>query len=81
LDSALATGLAMAKRITEKEIASVRLLELELSEDEIAVLSSALAMQLKQLDDRQLEATVGASREEAEAILQDLYRCLKPPLP
>ncbi|ETW96629.1 MAG: hypothetical protein ETSY1_25880 [Candidatus Entotheonella factor] len=70
----------MAKRISEKEIASVRLLELELSEDEVTVLSSALALQLKQLDDHQLEASVGASREEAEAILQDLYRFLNQPL-
>ena len=70
----------MAKRITEKEVASVRLLELELSEDELTVLSSALAMQLKLLDDRQLEAAVGASREEVEAILQDLSRFLKQPL-
>ena len=71
----------MAKRITEREVASVRLLELELSEDEIVVLSSALEMQLKQLGDQQLELAVGASREEAEAILQDLYQFLKHPLP
>ncbi len=71
----------MAKQITEREVASVRLLELELSEDEIVVLSSALEMQLKQLDDQQLELAVGASREEAEAILQDLYQFLKQPWP
>jgi hypothetical protein len=40
----------MAKSISEKEVTSVRLLTLELSEDEITVLASALATLLKELD-------------------------------
>ncbi len=44
----------MAKRISEKEVASVRLLELELSEDEITVLTSALTTLLNELDDREI---------------------------
>jgi hypothetical protein len=69
----------MAKRISEKEVASVRLLTLELSEDEITVLASALATLLKERDDREIEAKSGASRDEVEAILQDLHAFLKQP--
>lgn len=69
----------MAKRISEKEIASVRLLALELSEDEITVLASALISLLQEHDDRAIEAKSGASRDEVEAILQDLHTFLKPP--
>jgi hypothetical protein len=43
----------MAKRISEKEIASVRLLALELSEDEITVLASALTSLLQECDDNE----------------------------
>jgi len=69
----------MAKRISEKEVASVRLLALELSEDEITVLTAALTTLLKALDDSEIEARSGASREEVEAILQDLHTFLKQP--
>ena len=69
----------MAKRISEKEVASVRLLALELSEDEITVLAAALATLLKALDDTAIEAQSGASRDEVEAILQDLHTFLKQP--
>ena len=69
----------MAKRIAEKAVASVRLLTLELSEDEITVLASALTTLLKDLDDREIEARSGASREEVEAILQDLHTFLQQP--
>jgi hypothetical protein len=69
----------MAKRIAEKEVASVRLLTLELSEDEITVLASALTTLLKERDDRAIEATSSASRDEVEAILQDLHTFLKQP--
>lgn len=67
----------MAKRISEKEVASVRLLALELSEDEITVLVSALTMLLKERDDSAIEAKSGASRDEVEAILQDLHAFLQ----
>jgi hypothetical protein len=69
----------MAKRISEQEVASVRLLALELSEDEIMVLAAALTSLLQDLDDSEIEAKSGASRGEVEAILQDLHTFLKPP--
>lgn len=69
----------MAKRIAEKEIASVRLLTLELSEDEITVLASALVALLHEGDDRVIEAKSGASRDEVDAILQDLHTFLHQP--
>ena len=69
----------MAKRISEQEVASVRLLALELSEDEITVLAAALTTLLKERDDRTIEAQSGASRDEVEAILQDLHTFLQQP--
>ena len=69
----------MAKRISEQEVASVRLLALELSEDEIMVLAAALTSLLQDLDDSVIEAKSGASRDEVEAILQDLHTFLQPP--
>jgi hypothetical protein len=56
----------MAKRLSEREVASVRLLVLELSEDELTVLAAA-------------GDQGGASRDEVEAILQDLHTFLKQP--
>jgi len=67
----------MAKRISEQEVASVRLLTLELSEDEIAVLIAALTTLLQECDDSAIEAKAGASREEVEAILQDVHTFLQ----
>ena len=69
----------MAKRISEKEVASVRLLELELSEDELTVLASALTTLLNACDEDKIEARSGASRDEVEAILQDLHTFLRQP--
>ena len=69
----------MAKRIAERAVASVRLLTLELSEDEIMVLAAALTILLKELDDSEIEAKSGASWDEVEAILQDLHTFLKQP--
>jgi hypothetical protein len=69
----------MAKRISEKEVASVRLLALELSEGEMTVLASALTSLLQERDDSEIEAKSGASRDEVEAILQDLHTCIQPP--
>jgi hypothetical protein len=69
----------MVKRIFEQEVASVRLLTLELSEDEITVLAAALTTLLKEQDDRVIEAQSGASRDEVEAILQDLHTFLQKP--
>jgi hypothetical protein len=69
----------MAKKLSEREVVSVRLLVLELSEDELTVLAAALTTLLKQRDDRAIEAQSGASRDEVEAILQDLDTFLKQP--
>jgi hypothetical protein len=69
----------MAKKLSEREVASVRLLVLELSEDEITVLAAALTTLLKQRDDQAIEAQSGASRDEVEGILQDLDTFLKQP--
>jgi hypothetical protein len=69
----------MAKRISEQEVASVRLLALELSEDEVTVLAAALTTLLQERNDQRIEAKAGASREEVEAILEDLHTFLKHP--
>ena len=69
----------MAKRLSEREIASVRLLVLELSEDELTVLAAALSALLRERDDRAIEAQSGASRDEVDAILEDLHTFLKQP--
>jgi hypothetical protein len=69
----------MAKKLSEREVANVRLLVLELSEDELTVLAAALTTLLKQRDDRAIEAQSGASRDEVEGILQDLDTFLKQP--
>jgi hypothetical protein len=69
----------MAKRLSEREVASVRLLVLELSEDELAVLTAGLTGLLKERDDQAIEAKSGASRHEVEAILQDLDTFLQQP--
>lgn len=69
----------MARRISEQEVASVRLLALELSEDELTVLAAALATLLQELDDHVIEAKSSASRDEVEALLEDLHTFLKQP--
>ena len=69
----------MAKKLSEREVASVRLLFLELSDDELTVLAAALTTLLKQSDDRAIEAQSGASRDEVEGILQDLDTFLNQP--
>ena len=69
----------MAKRLSEREVASVRLLVLELSEDELTVLAAALTTLVKERDDRAIEAQSGASHDEVEVILQDLHTILKQP--
>jgi hypothetical protein len=69
----------MAKRIAEQDVASVRLLTVEFSEDELMVLAAALTKLLHDLDDAGIEAASGASREEVEAMLQDVHTFLKQP--
>ena len=69
----------MAKRLSEQEVARVRLLVVELSEDERTVLTVALTTLLHKLNDRAIEEQSEASREEVEDILQDLHTFLKQP--
>jgi hypothetical protein len=49
----------MAKRLSGREVASVRLLVLELSEDELTVLAAALTTLLKERDDPALGHSLG----------------------
>ena len=79
MDSDITPGLTMAKRLSEKEVTNVRLLALEVSEDEIVVLITGLTTLLTMRDDSEIEAKSGASRDEVEAILQDLHAFLKQP--
>jgi hypothetical protein len=62
----------MAEQISEREIASVRLLTLEMSEGELAVLIACMKYMLAHTDEEQLEALTGAYRDEVEAICDDL---------
>ena len=70
----------MAKKLAEHEVASVRLLTLELSEDEMTVLIAALTALLQGGDDSTIEAKTSASRDEVEAIVQDLHAFLTIPM-
>lgn len=62
----------MAEHISEKSVASVRLLTLEISEDELAVYVAGLNRLLEQCDDEILEQVSGALRDEIEAMRDDL---------
>jgi predicted RNA-binding protein len=62
----------MAKYISELEIASVRLLTLELSEDEVAALIACMNHVLSHAGERVIEQVIGAYRDELEAIRDDL---------
>ena len=57
----------MAKYLKEQDESGVRLLTLEVTEDELAVWVAALRYLLEHLDDRTLEHNLGAYREEVEA--------------
>ena len=45
------------------------------------ILTAALTILLQKLDDQGIEAKAGASREEVEAVLEDLHTSLKQPAP
>jgi hypothetical protein len=68
----------MAKYIKEQAESGVRLLTLEISEDELAVWVTALRYLLDHLDDQTLECSVGAYREEVEATHDHLQEWLDP---
>jgi hypothetical protein len=66
----------MTKYISEREIASVRLLTLEISEDELGVFVACLDYMLDHFDDETLDQVCGAYRDEIEGIRDDLTRLL-----
>ena len=67
------------KHILSREESSVRLLTVELSEDEIGVLSACLNHALQNFDDNMLDHVCGAYRDEVEGIHNDLYQTLNMP--
>ncbi|MEW5988666.1 MAG: hypothetical protein AB1791_18720 [Chloroflexota bacterium] len=62
----------MAKVISEREESSVRLLRLEVTEDELALLVACLDFTMDEGDDEILENICGAYRDEVEGIREDL---------
>ncbi len=58
-------------------MASVGLLEVRVSEDEPGVFESALSYALDSLEDAGVERRLGATRDEAEGILDDLRETLR----
>lgn len=63
--------------IQTKKIASVELAEVLVSADEIRVYHTALDLISSQLSDREIEDKFGATREEIEAVLEDLRQAAK----
>ena len=64
------------KKIGEQVESSVRLLTLELSEDELAVLLASLEYFLDHADEAALKAITGAERDEIEGIRDDMAQLL-----
>ena len=64
------------KTLRKEVVASVGLLEVRISEDELAVCESALNYVLDNLTDVELEHRLGATRDEVEGILDDLRETL-----
>ena len=62
----------MSEKVAEKEESGVRLLTLELSEDELIVLLGSLDYMLQHVDDQVLMRLTGGARDEVEAIRDDL---------
>lgn len=67
------------KPIYEKEESSVRLLTVEVSEDEVAVLTACLNHVLAHSDDETVDRVCGAYRDEVEGIRDDLAQLLNVP--
>ncbi len=67
------------KHILSREESSVRLLTVELSEDEMGVLTACLNHALQHFDDEMLDHVCGAYRDEVEGIHDDLYQALNIP--
>jgi hypothetical protein len=64
------------KVLSKDAVASVRLVEARISEDEIGVLESALSYVLDALGDAEIERRLGATRDELEGIRDDLREAL-----
>jgi hypothetical protein len=65
------------KTLRKEIVASVGLLEVGVSEDELSVFESALKYALAQMSDSEVERRLGATREEVEGILDDLRGTLR----
>lgn len=65
-------GMKMARLISQREVASVPLLTLEISGDEAATYARCLQYMLENLKTDELERVTGAYRDEVEGILEDL---------
>lgn len=66
----------MAKLLSEREVVSVRLLTLEISEDELAVYEAALSYLLDHADNKMIDQVVGAYPDEVAAMRDDLTHLL-----
>jgi hypothetical protein len=64
------------KTITEKEIAAVRLFNIQVSEDELAVFLDSLNYLLNHCDDALLDRVCGATRDEVEGMRDDIAMSL-----
>ena len=62
----------MVKLQSEKEVVGVQLYNIELSEDELEILSAALVYMLEQCDDHMLLQMTGADRSEITGLRDDL---------
>ncbi|HJR06561.1 MAG TPA: hypothetical protein VJ842_04825 [Pyrinomonadaceae bacterium] len=62
--------------INKSVIASVEILEVKLSEDEIGVYEAALGYLLDTLSSEELESRFGATRDELEGMRDDLRQAL-----
>ncbi len=66
------------KTLRKEVVASVELIEVRVSEDELAVCRSALSYALDNLTDVEIESRLGATRDEVEGLLDDLRGTLSP---
>ncbi len=62
------------KILKTKSIASVELVEVEVSIDELQVFEAALNYTAKHLDKKEIEKIFGASKDELEGIIEDVER-------
>lgn len=62
----------MPRLISEREVASVRLMTIEVSEDEVGTYVLCLKYLLEHFDKETIERITGAYRDEVEGMLEDL---------